>query len=87
MDFRFAVHAEEEVARRGIPREVIDAVLREPDEKVAGFGGRRVYQSLHQFAGGKAFLVRVVVDERLRPPLVITAYRTSKIAKYRRQTP
>ena len=85
MSFRFATHAEEEIARRGIPRAIIDEVLSAPEEKVPGFGCRRVYQSLHKFRGGKVFLVRVVVDERLSPPLVITAYRTSKIAKYRRK--
>ena len=85
MSFRYAAHADEEISRRGIPREVVDAILRKPEEKVPGFGGRQVYQSLHKFKGGKVFLVRVVVDERLTPPLVVTVYRTSKIAKYRRK--
>ena len=87
MKFRFAAHAEEEIARRGIPREVVEAVLKEPEEKVPGYGGRRVYQSMHTFADGRAFLVRVVVDERLSPRLVVTAYRTSKVVKYRRKRP
>ena len=85
MTFRFAAHAEEEIVLRGIAREVIEEVLRAPEETVPGFGGRRVYQSLHKFKGGKVFRVRVIVDERQNPPLVITAYRTTKIAKYRRK--
>lgn len=85
MNFRFATHAEEEIARRGIHRAVVEEVLRAPEETVPGIGGRMVFQSLRKFGGEKTYLVRVVVDERVSPPLVITAYRTSRIAKYRRK--
>ena len=30
----------------------------------------------------KVYLVRVMVNEKLRPPKVVTVYRTSKISKY-----
>jgi hypothetical protein len=60
-------------------------VLRVPEEIVPGYGGRTVYQSVHQFEDGKTYLVRVIVDGRVSPGLVITGYRTSKIAKYRRK--
>jgi len=36
-------------------------------------------------AAGRTFLLRVFVDVQRRPPEVITAYRTSKIAKYWRR--
>jgi hypothetical protein len=38
------------------------------------FGARRF--------GGRAYVLRVMVDEAKRPPVVVTAYRTSKIGKY-----
>ena len=31
---------------------------------------------------GKMYLLRVVVDEDEHPPVIVTAYRTSKIEKY-----
>jgi len=34
------------------------------------------------FEDGKMYLLRVVVDEDEQPPVIITAYRTSKIEKY-----
>ena len=61
------------------------SVLRAPEEVVPGCAGRKVYQSQHRFEGGKSYLVRVIVDDRVSPALVITAYRTSRIAKYRRK--
>jgi hypothetical protein len=30
----------------------------------------------------KAYLVRVMVNETAKPPIVVTVYRTSKISKY-----
>jgi hypothetical protein len=87
VNFRFARHAEEEISRREIPRRVVEEVLRVPEDIVPGEGGRKVYQSRHKFGRGKTYLVGVIVDDRMDPPLVITAYRTSKIAKYRRNTP
>jgi hypothetical protein len=36
-------------------------------------------------AGGRIFLLRVFVDVERRPAEVITAYRTSKVAKYWRR--
>jgi len=75
-------HAEGELERRGIPRALLDRVLREPQQRVPADAGRTAYQSQLDFGGGKIWLLRVIVDERVDPALVITAYRTSKIAKY-----
>ncbi len=43
---------------------------------------REIYQSRISFGAGTLYLVRVVVAEDRIPPVVVTAYRTSKIAKY-----
>jgi hypothetical protein len=34
------------------------------------------------FAGGKMFLVRVIIDDGVDPAVVVTVYRTTKIEKY-----
>jgi hypothetical protein len=84
MDFRLSRHAEWEMARRGIPPALVQAVLYGPEQRLAdGFRtGRWIYQSRFLFEDGKMYLLRVVVAEEEHPPVVITAYRTSKIEKY-----
>ena len=44
--------------------------------------GRCIHQSRLRFEDGKMYLLRVVLDEEEQPPVIITAYRTSKIEKY-----
>ena len=82
MKFNLSRHAEWEIVRRRIPRELLESVLRDPQQKIAQSHGKCIYQSLVEFAGGGTYLLRVVVAEDRDPPLVITVYRTSKINKY-----
>ena len=82
MNFRFTNHADQELRRRDIPKSVVEDVLTNPQQVVSTLLGRSAYQSRVDFPNGRTYLVRVIVDERLQPPAVITAYRTSKIAKY-----
>ena len=58
--------------------------LDQPEQRLAGDSGtgRWIHQSRLRFEDGKIYLLRVVVDEDERPPVVVTAYRTSKIEKY-----
>ena len=86
LPFELTPHAEAELHRRSIPRKLLEQVLRNPEQVTAGYRGRRVYQSKLDLGSGKMFLLRVIVDERVRPPVVVTVYRTSKIAKYWRPT-
>lgn len=44
--------------------------------------GRSIHQSRLRFEDEKIYLLRVVVDEDEHPPVIVTAYRTSKIEKY-----
>lgn len=83
--FRYSRHACEEMVRRGIPRQVADEVLRQPEQIVLERTGRKAYQSRAGFDDGKVFLVRLIVDETKSPAVVVTAYRTSKIEKYWRR--
>jgi hypothetical protein len=81
MNFRISRHAQAEMERRGIPSALVEAVLSAPEQKVSGHGAISCYQSRVSI-GGKPYLLRIMVDETKRPPVVATVYRTSKIAKY-----
>ena len=84
MDFRLSPNAEWEMTRRGIPPELVQAVMDQPEQRIVDESGtgRWIYQSRLAFEDGKIYLVRVVVDEDEEPPAIVTAYRTSKTEKY-----
>ena len=83
MDFRLSPNAEWEMTRRGIPPELVQAVMDQTEQRLVDESGtgRWIYQSRLAFEDGKIYLVRVVVDEDEEPPAIVTAYRTSKIEK------
>jgi len=64
----------------------LDAVLEGPQQVVEEYGGKRAYQSVVDFGGGKSYLLRAIVREDCDPAIVITLYKTSKIAKYWRNS-
>ncbi len=71
-------HALQQAALRGIGRDDIVAAITSPDSTVPGGAGKVVAQKVH---GNQ--LLRVV--HRVEPSgdlIVITAYKTSKVAKY-----
>lgn len=78
--YRLTNHAFEEAERRGIPINVIDSILRSPDQIVDAYAGRKAYQSQIMMQG-KLYLIRVIVEEA-NPMIVVTVYRTSRIDKY-----
>jgi len=82
MEFRISQHAATEMRRRDIALDVVMDVLRNPQQIVVGRVGRKVYQSRIVFGDGKTYLVRVVVADEQMPSVVITVYRTSKVARY-----
>jgi len=84
--FRYSTHAREEMARRGISVEIADGVLQQPEQIVLERAPRKAYQSRVEMDNGKTFLVRLIVDDTVIPAVVVTAYRTSKIQKYWRQS-
>jgi len=79
--FTLSRYALEEMERRGITPAAVHAVLNEPEQILPGYGGLRVYQSLMELEG-KSYLLRVVVNGDVDPIMVVTVYRTSRIAKY-----
>ena len=67
--------------RRQIPLEVLEAVLEHPEQIVEEHGGKKVYQSRVEL-GGRLYLLRAIVNDKIDPATVVTVYRTSKLAKY-----
>jgi hypothetical protein len=85
-EYSISGHATLEMQRRGIDETAVRAVLAAPDQREAVRSGRDVLRSLIELAG-RRYLVRVFVDVERTPAEVVTAYRTSKIAKYWREGP
>lgn len=85
MSFLVSRHARDACSERGIPWQVVEAVLAAPEQTVSVDDGKQAYQSRVVMAG-ETFLVRVIVGFGTEPPTVVTVYRTRKIAKYWRAT-
>ncbi|WP_148882947.1 DUF4258 domain-containing protein [Thermococcus aciditolerans] len=78
MEIRFIPHALERLEERGIPRELVEEVLLNPEGVSEGYFGRKVAQKR---LNGK--LIRVIYEETSDGMVVvITAYITSKVRKY-----
>jgi len=77
---RISPHARFEMKRRRIRRSEIVATIRAPGQIVPSVKGRQVYQSLIGLA--RRLLLRVIVKEDAKNYHVVTAYKTSKVAKY-----
>ncbi len=71
MDVRYTRHAEEKAAERKIPKRLIENVLKNPEEVVAGAFGRKI---AHKFISGK--LLRIVYEEHSETLVIITVYYT-----------
>ncbi len=84
MRFHFSKHVNEELERRKIPRALMDQVLQAPEQKVPDVDDITCYQSRVEI-GGKLNLLRVMVNETVNPPVVVTVYRTNKISRYWRK--
>lgn len=81
MTFVFSKHVLEELDERNIARGLVERVLQSPQQKVPEVENVTCYQSLVDM-NGKEYLLRVMVNETIKPAKVITAYRTSKVTKY-----
>lgn len=53
-----------------------------PEQIVPEQAGRKAYQSRVDFGEGRIFLPRAIVQDDRSLPVVVTANRTIKIAKY-----
>lgn len=85
MSVVFSKHVLEELLERKISRELVEQVLRSPQQKVPEVESVTCYQSRVDM-DGKQYLLRVMVNETMVPAKVVTVYRTSKITKYWRSS-
>ena len=75
------------MSRRGLSEDAVARVLRAPEQRLEVRPGRVLFQSrLMLEEPGRTYLVRVFVDVDRRPAQVVTAYRTTKILKYWRES-
>ena len=81
MKHELSKHVKLEMSRRGIPFAIVESVLANPAQKIQEHGDVVCLPSKVEI-NQKAYLVRVMVNETLDPPKVVTVYRTSKISKY-----
>jgi hypothetical protein len=86
MEFEISRHAQEEMDRRGVLRNWVEAILQNPQQIVDEYGQKKAYQSIIDMGTGKDYIVRVVVNDSVNPAKVVTVYKTSKIKKYWRQS-
>ena len=80
-DYILTEHAVIEMGRRGLQEKDVDAVLRNPGQRLDVRPGRVILQSKY-LEGSAQYLLRVFIDIDRSPAEVVTAYRTGKITKY-----
>src|SRR5438132_12037503 len=77
---QITAHARFELRRRGIRRADVVATILNPGQVLPSAKGRHIYQSLIRPVG--RLLPRVIVKEDAKAYHVVTAYKTTKVAKY-----
>ena len=82
MEFEFSHHALEESKKRGIPLELVEAVLANPQQVFKQNETITVYQSQVTFDNGKKYLIRIFMNTMVDPKKIVTLYRTSQIKRY-----
>jgi len=85
MRFQISEHALEEMKRRELSKDLVDSILKDPQQIVDVYGNRKAFQSVVNLGTGKGYLVRVIVNDTVEPSKIVTVYKTSKIEKYWRQ--
>jgi hypothetical protein len=81
MTFRYSLHSIEQIKIRGLSITLIEEVLNTPDNVVINSKGVDIYQKL-VIENNISYLYRVFVNTIKQPPMIITAYKTSKVNKY-----
>lgn len=84
-DAILAEHARDQMHRRGVTEDQVRMTLNDPESVHTVREGRRVVHGI-MFMGDppREYLLRIFVDIDRSPPEIVTIYRTSKVAKYRR---
>ena len=83
MALTYSIHAEVQIAKRRVPREVLSEVIHEPQQRTRGRRGRQIHQSrYYDPVEGKEMVLRVVLEVRGEDAHVVTLYKSSRIDKY-----
>jgi hypothetical protein len=77
---QISAHAHFEMRRRRITNAAVIAVVRHPGQVLPSKKGRHIYQS--KIGPSGRMLLRVIVKEDAQAYHVVTAYKTSKVARY-----
>lgn len=78
-----SAHAQEAIRRRGLDPAMVVDIASAPEQIIPSGAGREVRQSRRRDNRGlKMYLIRVIVDVEPHGSTIVTAYRTSRIAKY-----
>jgi hypothetical protein len=80
MNYIFSRHALDQMKARAISEETVESILVKPDQ-ITTLDDLTVFQGLEK-RDKTFFLIRVFVNMRKTPNVVVTVYRTSKIGKY-----
>lgn len=81
MKFQFSSHALQRMKNRNISNEIVLKVVGSPDSVSLQNDSVVVYSKIVEF-NSKTYLYRVFVNNDKIPPLIVTAYKTSKFEKY-----
>lgn len=86
MAFRITEHAQAGIRERQIPQDWVMSLSERPQQIVVGFGNRKIFQGRFKDADNKEWLLRLVVESDSVDTLVITAYKTSQVGRYWRES-
>ena len=78
--YQFSLHSLDQLIKRNITQEMALWIIENATE-ITDQEGVTVYQNTI-IENKKTYLIRVFVNQRKIPALIITAYKTSKIQKY-----
>ena len=73
--------------RRGLSEEDVTAVALAPEQVIVLRSGRILAQSIRRMGVDKVYLLRVILDLYPDRADIVTAYRTSQIARYWKGVP
>ena len=81
MNIEFSNHALARMRSRGISKKITTIIINHPDFIEKQDDSITIYSKLVE-ENSKPYLYRVFINKLKNPPLIITAYKTSKIEKY-----
>lgn len=80
MKFVFSNHALEQMHLRHITKSIVEKALVNPLEIIES-DGKKIFHSI-VLMENKKYLIRIFVNHKKTPNVIITVYKTSKISKY-----